>query len=283
MDKRQVLDKIETSPNFPKIPRELSDIITMLQEPTKVEIDDLVDKIITVENLEDMIIEYINSEYFKLKRKLNSLKEAIIYLGISTMQVIIIATISSNLFPAKLNDSKKISYLKHTIGTAAASCAIAESIGGYDRYEIFSYGLLHDIGVVVIDNCCPELMEDILEIMKRGNHQIVAEKIVLGGLTHSDIGAWLCTKLNLPSNISNVIKNHHWPSKTEENNSVIDLIYMGDFISTRYYETLLEINLLIKQNLIMKNPLNISNELIDEISNSLPEEVDKVIPLFKRF
>jgi hypothetical protein len=25
-------------------------------------------------------------------------------------------------------------------------------------------------------------------------HQIVAEKIVLGGLTHSDVGAWLCKK-----------------------------------------------------------------------------------------
>ena len=283
MNKEQFYKVLESSPNFPKVPSELSNIIIMLQEPKRVNIDELVDKIMAISGLEERILIYLNSEIFRLKKQITSLREAIIYLGMNTMQVIVLATIIRYLFPAdgeSVTNRKKVDYLKHTIGTAVASCSIAEYLNEYDKFEIFTQAMLHDIGVVIIDNCYHEKMEEILTIMERGNAQIVAEKIALGGLHHCDVGAWLCDKLNLPNNIKEVISYHHWPTKQKAENRLIHIIYAGDYISTKYYEKLLKVN--VDYNLNFNNTLNIPKEIVENIAISLPEEVDRVYEVIKK-
>ncbi len=284
MDKEYFYKVIEDSPNFPKVPSELSSIIEILQEPKKVNIDELVEKITVINDLEEKILLYLNSEIFRLKKKITSLREGIIYLGMSTMQVIVLATIIRYIFPSdneSITKKKKIDYLKHTIGTAIASCAISEYLNEYDKFEIFTQAMLHDIGVVVIDNCYPEKMEDILTIMRRGNTQIIAEKIALGGIHHTDVGAWLCDKLNLPNNIKEVITYHHWPAKQNPDNRLVHIIHAGDYISTRYYEKLVRVNVDYIYNLNLKNDLNIPETVINEIALKIPLEVERVYEVIK--
>ncbi|HZJ83356.1 MAG TPA: HDOD domain-containing protein [Clostridia bacterium] len=287
MDRATLLDAMEKSPNFPKIPKELSDIINILQEPQDAIIDDIVDRINLVEGLESMIIDFINSEFFKAPKKVTSLKEAIVFLGMKTMQVIIIATIINYLFSNegdRFGEYEKESYLKHSIGTALASISIAEWLGKDNKYELFAYGMLHDIGVVLYENCFPELFGKIQEMISRGNHQIVAEKIVLGGLDHTDIGSWVCDKLNFPPNISDVVISHHWPSKAKNQNKMIYIINLGDYISTKYYEGfLMRINWKKPIKLRINNSLNIPEEVLEEVRLNLPKEVEKTLRLFKRF
>ena len=59
-----------------------------------------------------------------------------------------------------------------------------------DKEKIFTYGLIHDIGITVLDICLPEHLDKIHTMQLNGIHQLVAEKIVLGGLTHENIGMW---------------------------------------------------------------------------------------------
>lgn len=287
MDKDTIFKTMDNSPNFPKIPKELSDIITILQEPQTVEIDELVDKIRLVEDLELMIVDFINSEFFKVNKKVTSLKEAIVFLGMTTMQVIIIGGIINYLFPSardQFGEYKKKSYLKHSIGTALASISISEWLGDDNKYELFAYGMLHDIGVILYEKCFPELVEKIQEIISRGTHQIVAERIVLGGLDHTDIGAWVSDKLKLPPRISDVIISHHWPLKAKNQNRMIYIINQGDYISTNYYERFLRGESLEKPTkLVMNNSLNIPEEVISEISLNLPEEVERTLKIFNKF
>lgn len=282
-----LFEAIEKSPNFPKIPKELSDIINMLQEPEKTNIDEIVKRIQSVENLELIILNFINSEFFKAPKKISSLKEAIVFLGMNTMQVIIIAEIVSYLFPKNHHEFSvydKKSYLKHSIGTVVASIAIAEWLGEGNKYELFAYGMLHDIGVVLYEVCLPEAIEKVQEILRRGNHQIVAERIVFRGIDHTNIGAWFCKKLHFPLNISDVITNHHWPNKSNQNRT-FHIINLGDYISHIYYRDYLIKRKVEKpvQIIMEDNPLNIPEEVIKEISYSLANDVDETLKLFNRF
>ena len=287
MDRATLLDAMEKSSNFPKIPKELSDIINILQEPEGAIIDDIVDRISLIEGLESMIIDFINSKFFKAPKKVTSLKEAIVFLGMKTMQVIIIATIINYLFSNEgdiFGEYKKESYLKHSIGTALASISIAEWLGEDNKYELFAYGMLHDIGVILYENCFPELFEKIQQIISRGTHQIVAEKIVLGGLDHTDVGSWVCDKLNFPPNICDVVVSHHWPFKAKNQNKMIYIINLGDYISTKYYEGfLMRIDWEKPIKLNINNPLNIPEEILEEIRLNLPNEVEKTLSLFNKF
>jgi HD-like signal output (HDOD) protein len=293
---KDLFDAIEKSPKFPKIPKELCDIINMLQEPEKANIDEIVERIQVVENLELMILNFINSEFFKAQRKVINLKDAIVFLGMNTMQVIIIAQIVSYLFPRDHHEfsayHKKI-YLKHSIGTAVASITIAEWLGEGNKYELFAYGVLHDIGVVLYEVCLPDTIDKVQEIIIRGNHPVLAERIVFGGIDHTDIGTWFCEKLNFPSNISEVIACHHWPKKSKNRNRNMDILNLGDYISHIYYRDFLikyYNNHLRKKKVcksfkftMVENSLNIPEEVIEEICRSLPDDVEKTLKLFKRF
>lgn len=206
----------------------------------------------------------------------------------STMQVIIIAQIVSYLFPRDHQDFcayHERSYLKHSIGTAVASIAIAEWLGEENKYELFAYGVLHDIGVVLYEVCLPESIEKVQEILIRGSHQVVAERIVFGGIDHTDIGTWFCKKLNFPLNISDIIASHHWPDKSTSQNRAIYIINLGDYISHIYYREYLFKRKTEKPVKILKedNPLNVPDEVIEEISCSLPHNVDETLKLFNRF
>jgi len=288
---RHIFEAIEKSDKFPKMPKELSDIVNMIQVPEETDIDELADRIKNVVDLESMIMDFINSEFFKAPKKVTSLKEAIIFLGMNTMQVIIVAQIVNCLFPKEDPESctyQKICYLKHTVGTAVAATALSEWLGEEsrsDKYELFAYGVLHDIGVVLYEVCLPDMVDKVQDIIIRGNHPVVAERIAFGGIDHTDIGAWFCRKLNFPPNIVDIIENHHWPKKSTNINKIMYIISVADYISHLYYR-----DFLIKKKVekpikiyMPPNPLNIPHEVIDEILCRLPGLVDETLRLFKRF
>lgn len=151
---------------------------------------------------------------------MSNLREAVIYLGMHTVQVLLIAFITRTLLPEKSGRSKlfsRISYWKHCMGTSIASCKLAVKVGICDKYEPFAYGLVHDIGIAVLDTCLPEVLDEVFTKVEEGTPQIIAEKEVMGGLTHSDIGAWICEKWGLPENICSVVEYHHKPLLTNSN------------------------------------------------------------------
>ena len=285
---KDLFEAMENSPKYPKIPKELSDIINILQEPEKANIDEIVERIQLVENLELRTINFINSEFFKSPKKVTSLREAIVFLGMNTMQIIIIAQVASYLFPRDNHNFHyyhKESYLKHSIGTAVASISIAQWLGEGNKYELFAYGLLHDIGVALYEVCFPEAMDKVQEMVIRGVHQIAAERMIFGGIDHTDIGVWFCEKTKLPSNILDVIANHHWPPKVMNRNKTIYIINLGDYISHIYYRGFLIKKEIDKPVKVHKenNPLKIPEDIIGEISMNLSKEVEKTLKIFKRF
>ena len=96
---------------------------------------------------------------------------------------------------------KMMSYWKHVMGTSVASCVLAEKLKKGDKFKLFSYGLVHDIGIIVLDTCFPELVEKIIEKMYTGMGHTSSERIYLDNLTHGDIGAWLCRRWNIREDI----------------------------------------------------------------------------------
>lgn len=50
------------------------------------------------------------------------------------------------------------------------------------------------------------MVDKVQEIIIRGNHQVVAERIVFGGIDHTNIEDWFCKWLNFPLKISDVLR-----------------------------------------------------------------------------
>ncbi|OEH84153.1 hypothetical protein BHU72_12155 [Desulfuribacillus stibiiarsenatis] len=280
MDKHRVLEFLEQSEDIPILPKNISEILEMLKDPCGFEIDHLVQKVTQSVELNDIMLKNLNSGYFQLNKKIKTIKEAVVYLGMQTVQNLIIFYISRLLFP-NITDRRKRSfdiykYWNHVLGTSVAASILASRINCSDKYKLFSYGLIHDIGIPVLDTCLPEFIDEVSLKVHKGMHQIVAERSVLGGLTHSDIGAWLCEKWNLREDIINIVKFHHTPFVPKINIKEVQLLHIADVISTEYYEKLLGLNLNSNVSKSIMKTLGITEDDYIYVAEILPEEVDKL-------
>lgn len=149
-----------------------------------------------------------------------------------------------------------------------------------DKYKLFSYGLCHDIGFAVVNACFPDEVEKIYQTMQKGIHQIVAERIVLGGVTHAEVGGWICKKWGIPEDIGLVAEYHHSPLNSKENTDEMKLIHLADSISTEYYEMLLGFQMSHPIQSQVMEDLHVTREMLEDIGKELPAEIEKVSKIF---
>jgi len=270
---------IEESNYLPQIPKAFGETLSMLLEPTEFNIDECIRKLSSIPKLEKALIQILNFNT-TLNREIIALKDAVLYLGAKNTRMISIAFITRLLLPnrygrAKIFNNKK--YWKHCMGTSVASYMIADETGLCDKEKIFTYGLIHDIGITVLDICLPDHLDRIFTMqMEKGVHQIVAEKIVLGGITHSEIGIWICEKWGLPEEIIEIVGYHHTPFANSKASNEVKIMHLAVHISTNYYENLLGTeNTFIYADRLMEM-LNLPKEIIENIARKLPEELNKI-------
>lgn len=278
MDQHNIIDLIKESENMPKIPKDFGAIIKMFSDPSGYSLDKCVEYFSRFPQLETVLIQELNYET-KLRREIRTLKEAINYLGAKNSALIIIAYVTRLLIPNRYGRTKffdnKI-YWKHSLGTSMAAYMIASETKLSDRDKLFTYGLIHDIGITVLDICLPDYLDKINELHLTGMHQLIAERIVLNGITHAEIGRWICQEWGLPDEISDVVGLHHTPMLAKKNIDEVRIIHLADSISTNYYEKLLGNNTtFIYTNKIME-ALNVSKEFIDYVAEKIPAEVEKL-------
>jgi putative nucleotidyltransferase with HDIG domain len=96
-------------------------------------------------------------------------------------------------------------------------------------------GLLHDIGKIVFDTAHPDILDHLDPLCEK--HQIpkqLLEKITAGA-NHSEIGALIAAKWNLPDVIVETIRYHHRPEDAPENyRRLTEIVFMADLLI--YYQ-----------------------------------------------
>lgn len=279
MDSTKIFEILEESNKVPSLPQPVSEIFYSMYQAEKLDMNELSKKVSKCSELSELLISCVNSSYFELKRNVTTVNEAIVYLGLRTVRNLLLSFTFQLLLPKKLgraNQFNREKYWKHSIGTSIASSMLAEKTGLCKGHELFSYGLIHDIGIAVLDICLPEVIDQVIAIQHKGVYQIPAERIVMDGLTHSDIGAWLCKKWKLPEDIRNIVEYHHKPLLAQVNSTEVKLMNLGDIISTAYYEKLLGLNLYHGFSTLIMESVGTSEEYMGYIGKILPEEVERV-------
>lgn len=276
MAEHNIIRLIKASGHLPQIPNDIVEILKMLQDPNEYDVDKCVQHFSRSPQLGDALLQALKYRV-KFKHSISTVKEALNYLGARNAKTIAISYITRLLLPdskgrAKLFDNSK--YWNHCIGTAAAAYMIAEKSGLSDRDKLFTYGLIHDIGVTVLDICLPDFLDKIHVMHQKGVHQIVAEKIVLNGITHADIGMWICEEWGLPDEIAAIVGFHHTPLLSKKHVDAVRIMYLADSISTNYYEKLLGNNTTFIYVDKLMEALKVDKEFIENIIVKLSSEID---------
>lgn len=277
LTKEEVYKKLEEPGFFPEAPPYAHEILKMLGAHQGFDMDELA---ATIEKNPDIASFYLEQASRIRGRKFLYVKDAVLFLGAQSSRNLLAYYFASLIQgyrqAARSRKFNMQSYWAHVLGTSIASALLAQQLGHGDKvFRLFTYGLLHDLGIEVLDACFPKEIEEICVGLNQGMHQLVAEKTALGGLTHGELGGWLCRKWGFSDDITQIVEYHHTPHLAPEAEEELRILYVADTISSIHYGCLFNIqgrlNELDKR--VLKS-LNMKESDLDPIKTALKGKVE---------
>lgn len=221
-------------------------------------------------------IQMCNSVMFAGKIKIDTIKDALLILGEGTLINSVVTAAIKSYFTQR-SEINGYSLCKggmffHSVGCAVITEIIANMSGTANPKIAYTAGLLHDIGKVVLDQNIARLHPLFFrELYRKKTDFFTIENKILG-TNHCEIGAILAHNWSFSDSLSDVIRFHHEPQKSDlKSLELVSLVYVADLLMSRF-NTGFEIDKLNSENLeeILTN--------IDMSISDLPEIID-AIPL----
>lgn len=203
-DWRQIVQMVT---DLPPLPRVALEAMKLLDDPnvTPVKITDLISQDAA---LASRLLKVANSAMFSRRARVSTLSQAIMMVGFKTLRGLIIAASVRELLRSETELDKYI--WGNSMLTAVTAGNLARELKHPYHEETFTYGLLHDVGKLVL---LSSIRAPYLEAMKgvcAGKTYAEVEQETFG-YTHALVGALVAKKWNFPTELCQVLLHHHDP------------------------------------------------------------------------
>ena len=201
-----IVSKLDELPTLPAIVYELSKVIN---DPMSSTTD--VEKIMTNDqSMTAKVLRMVNSAYYAIPGGVNSVSRAIAYIGFDTVnQLVLSASILKALETKGPQRYDMNEFWKHSIGVGIAAETIAKQVNHPTPADLFTCGLVHDMGKVALYTIAQDAMLSIVSLCEEKSISYLDAEIELKIPQHTVVGHLLALKWKLPGSIGSCIAYHH--------------------------------------------------------------------------
>lgn len=216
-EKSYYMERIKSLVNLPTLPIIATEIIRVARED-RLSINQILPIIEKDPPLAMKVLKYANSPFYGLKEKVKSLRHAIVVIGLA--QLTQLATAFSVI--RVLNDDQSGQVLpwrqfwEHSSATGYMAQLIAEELNIFTTENLYSVGLLHDIGKLILYRVDSRNYYRVFLLSTEKNISSEAAELEIFGFTHAESGSWIAERWELPQGIRDGIRYHHAPEKMDE-------------------------------------------------------------------
>jgi putative nucleotidyltransferase with HDIG domain len=154
------------------------------------------------------VLRIVNSAYYGLGRPIGSISQAVMAIG---MRQVTALALSSSVY--KMTDNWKSSFdrrafWRHSLEVAVGARLLAEKVGWRNLEEPWVVGLLHDIGILVLERSYPKDFDRIWTIAQR-EAALEDLEVTQWNTDHARVGQFILQQWNLPEEICSAVRYHH--------------------------------------------------------------------------
>ncbi len=198
-----LLDEVVT---LPSLPSSVSRITELINDPSS-NLSDVANVIQTDPALALKTLRLVNSAYYGIGQRVNTVEHAVTMLGIKVIRNL---AYTAAVFETFERGSGEL--LHHSVMAGIAMRAVADQSacrGMIDPDEAFVYGLLHDVGKILFFEFLPKESETAtLMSHARKVPMYIAEREVIG-VDHAELGCRLIQKWGLSDRLAQTVAGHH--------------------------------------------------------------------------
>lgn len=236
----RTLQAILTSADLPTLPVVAAKVLelTTQEEVSVIDIITLISQDIA---LSSKLLKVANSAFYNFPQQIGSVQQAVSLLGINAVRSLVLSFSFLSMGqenPATCFDF--ITFWQHSLIGAAAARLIAEQTGQIDPEEMFTLGLLQDIGQMILALTMPlryTQVQNRYRSNSTGRTNIAMEEEYLG-LPHTVAGAEVARVWGLPVSIQMALRHHHdplaCPADTEALTLAVKIIHLSDLVAAIY-------------------------------------------------
>lgn len=180
------------------------------------------------------LLQIANSSLYHFSSPVDTVEKAVILIGTSQIRSLSLSMSAVSSFAGLPNSLVSMeNFWKHSLLCALAAKHLAREMRRCDPDAIFTAGLLHDIGELVIFNRLPEQAREslILVLDDPGNLQINEAEQQVIGIDHAQVGFELAHKWNLPPMIQECIAFHHHIAVANSYPREVALIHIANVVA----------------------------------------------------
>jgi len=233
---RLEIQKIDCLPPMPSIAQEI--LIASNDDAT--DMDDIAKIIKRDPALTARIIGMANSAFFGFGRNVTTIEQAIInVLGLDLVKGFALSLSMSKVFDLEKCASFDLKqYWCSAFLTAELASGFTNHIDSkeiYDPKQLYLYGLLHNIGILVLVHRFPNIMTELFTTsMEDREKRLIDYENETIDFNHHQAGAWLGHKWKLPYEIIDIIEHHHDLNHQGRNSNLVILIGFCSRISRQW-------------------------------------------------
>jgi HD-like signal output (HDOD) protein len=205
MEKKALLKKISQMPNLPSPSSDIVELMSLLKNEN-VEISEIVKVIEHDQTLVAQILKLINSGYYSLNSKVDSVESAVTLLGAENIKHIVYSASVMDMF----SDGEKLEW-DHSYSSSLLMNSIMKENQIPAASNLPLTMLMHDIGKVALRRFNPKNYALALADAKAKNTPLVNSENNIMRINHAELGGLLLHKWQMPPDIIGPILYHHSP------------------------------------------------------------------------
>jgi len=225
---RERVQLIETMPAIPAVFLPLMKLLSNSGEDVK--LDEVVRLVSYDGTIAGQCLRVAGSPLFGLPKAPESIKGAVLTLGLRRVETILLTCCLGQAFPAKKWVLDPVVFWRHSLGCAMVCRKFTERLSNADAERAYMAGLLHDIGFMV--NCLVFSTEFAAAMERACQDEIPlgeAEHATMG-FTHCETGQALAEKWKLADDIIEVIAYHHAIEHSQKAQPLVALVHLSDLL-----------------------------------------------------
>jgi HD-like signal output (HDOD) protein len=183
------------------------------------------------------LLRLVNSVYYGLTSPVNSIEEAVFYLGVRQIRQLAVVT-------PVIEDFQKLAgassfpwreFWQHCIATAILTRELTSSIMLPEDDSDYVSGLVHDVGKIVMASAFPHHFQAIYldkdDEEENPDEDLLARERRLLGVDHTELGAIYLSQHQLPGVLCEVARHHHEPQNCQKARELAAAVHIADMLA----------------------------------------------------
>ena len=162
------------------------------------------------------LLRLANSAAFNCGTPVGDVSSAIQLLGVRQVRLLCVALSVVKVFSNGQGVLEHRSFWRHSAAVARAVRELARRLGytGTPLAHLYIGGLLHDVGLLLLDQYFPQKLRHSLDMAQDGDEPLWRIESFVLGTDHGELGGLLLGRWMLPESIVSMVADHHHPKES---------------------------------------------------------------------